>query len=98
MLKKRIIATIVVKNSIAVQSFAYAKWLPLGKPQCLAENFDRWGADEIVLLSIDRKDEGPDLELIKSISELGLTTPFIYGGGIRNSKDAIEVINSGAER
>jgi len=98
MLKKRIIATIVVKNSIAVQSFAYAKWLPLGKPQCLAENFDRWGADEIVLLSIDRKDEGPDLELIKSISELGLTTPFIYGGGIRNCKDAIEVINSGAER
>ena len=98
MLKKRIIATIVVKNNIAVQSFSYKKWLPLGKPFCLAENFDRWGADEIVLLSIDRKKKGPDLELIKSISALGLTTPFTYGGGIRNSKDAIEVINSGAER
>lgn len=98
MLKKRIIATVIVKNNMAVQSFSYVKWLPLGKPKCIVENFDRWGADEIVLLSIDRKDKGPDLELIKSISELGLTTPFTYGGGIRNSKDAIEVINSGAER
>ncbi|MBO8232360.1 hypothetical protein CU311_06660 [Prochlorococcus marinus str. MU1402] len=98
MLKKRIIATIVVKNSMAVQSFSYKEWLPLGKPYCLAENFDRWGADEIVLLSTDRQNNGPDFELIKSISALGLTTPFTYGGGIRNSKDAIEVINSGAER
>lgn len=98
MLKKRIIATIVVKDSIAVQSFSYKKWLPIGKPKCLAENFNRWGADEIVLLSTDREGKGPDIKLIKEISELGLTTPFTYGGGIRNIEDAIKVINSGAER
>ena len=72
--------------------------MPLGKPEYLAENFDRWGADEIVLLCIDRDSKGPDLNLIRKIGELGLTTPFCYGGGIRNRKDAIEVINSGAER
>ena len=98
MLKKRIIATIVIKDGIAVQSFSYKRWLPLGKPKCMAENFDRWGADEIVLLSTDREGKGPDLKLIKQISELGLTTPLTYGGGIRNIEDAIKVINYGAER
>jgi len=98
MLKKRIIATIVVKDGIAVQSFSYKKWLPLGEPRCMAENFDRWGADEIVLLSTDRAGKGPDFKLIQEISELGLTTPLTYGGGIRNTEDAIKVINTGAER
>lgn len=98
MLKKRIIATIVVKKGIAVQSFSYRKWLPLGRPELFAENYDRWGADEIVLLSTDRGRKGPDFDLIKAISEIGLNTPFTYGGGIRNRKDAIEVVNSGAER
>lgn len=98
MLKKRIIATIIVKDDWAVQSFSYKSWLPLGKPECLAENYDRWGADEIVLIVVDRFDNGPDLELIKKISSLGLTTPLTYSGGIRNKKDAVSVINAGAER
>ena len=98
MLKKRIIATIVVKDNWAVQSFSYKNWLPLGKPECLAENYDRWGADEIVIISIDRGDKGPDLNLIKKIGSFGLTTPLTYSGGIRNKCDAISVINAGAER
>lgn len=98
MLKKRIIATIIVKNNWAVQSFSYKSWLPLGKPECLAENYDRWGADEIVIISIDREDKGPDLDLIEKIGSLGLATPLTYSGGIRNKYDAISVIKAGAER
>ena len=54
MLKKRIIGTVLVKDNIAVQSFSYSKWLPIGKPECIVKNLDRWGADEIVVISLKR--------------------------------------------
>ena len=53
MLKKRIIGVVNVKDNIAVQSFGFNRYLPLGKPECLIENLDRWGADEIILNIID---------------------------------------------
>ena len=36
--KKRLIATIVVKDNLAVQSFGYGNYLPLGSPPILATN------------------------------------------------------------
>ena len=54
MIKKRIIGTVVVKNGIAVQSFSYGKYLPLGKPEIIIKNLDRWGVDEILINVIDR--------------------------------------------
>jgi imidazole glycerol-phosphate synthase subunit HisF len=100
MLKKRLVGVITVKDGWGVQSFGYAKHLPLGRPECLAENFDRWGADEILVLCIDRSRRGlgPDLELLKRLSKLGLSTPLSYGGGIRTAADARSVVQSGAER
>ena len=100
MLIKRIIATVVVKNGWAVQSFGYQRYLPLGSPKCLVENLDRWGVDEILVLCIDRYacDAGPDFELLDQIGALGLSTPIIYAGGIRDAKDADKVLKSGADR
>ena len=57
-------------------SHLHRRWLPLGKPECLVENLDRWGADGIVVLAIDRGDQGPDLKLIERLSGLGLSTPL----------------------
>ena len=67
MLKKRLIGIVLVKDGWAVQSFGYRRCLPLGKPECLVENLDRWGADEIFVLNIDRSTDniGPDFELLK---------------------------------
>ncbi len=98
MLRKRLIATVIVRQGWAVQSFGYARWLPLGKPECLVENLDRWGADRIVVLVIDRGDTGPDISLIKRLSNLGLSTPLTYGGGLRNEVDARAAVQAGAER
>ena len=100
MLKKRLIGVITVKDNKAVQSISYKNYLPIGSPKLVAENLDRWGADEIICLSIDRSKRkyGPDFDLINSISSSSLSTPITYGGGIRDSKDASEVIKSGAER
>ena len=100
MFKKRLIGMVIVRNSWAIQSFGYNKYLPLGKPECIVENLDRWGVDEICLLSIDRSSNnlGPDFKLLEKIGKLGLKTPFIYGGGIKSVSDAIKVIQLCADR
>lgn len=100
MLRKRLIGVITVKNGWAVQSFGYRRHLPLGRPECLAENLDRWGADEILVLCIDRSRDklGPDLSLVRRLGGLGLSTPLTYGGGIRTADEAVAVIQAGAER
>lgn len=100
MLKKRLIGVVTVKNGWAVQSFGYHRYLPLGKPECMVENLDRWGADEILVQSIDRSGAkaGPDYELLGKLARLGLSTPLIYGGGMRTVEDGIKVIQSGADR
>lgn len=100
MLKKRLVGVITVKNGWAVQSFGYGRHLPLGKPEIMAENLDRWGADEIILQSIDRsfKQLGPDFTLLDRVAKMGLGTPIIFSGGIRTVEEGIRVIQSGADR
>ena len=98
MLRKRLLGAVIVREGWAVQSFGYRRWLPLGKPECLVENLDRWGADGIVVLAIDRGDQGPDLKLIERLSGLGLSTPLTYGGGLSTEEHARAAVRGGAER
>ena len=100
MLKKRLITAIIVKNDIAVQSFSYSKYLPLGSPLIFVENYNRWNVDEILIQSIDRSrlGLGPDFKLLNRISSKTINTPLIYGGGIRTVNDARNVIKIGADR
>ncbi len=99
MLKKRLIGVVTVKDGQAVQSFGYRRYLPLGKPEYLLENLERWAVDEIFVQVIDRaQKEGPDFQLLDRLGKLGLSTPLLYGGGIANASDATEVIRRGAER
>lgn len=100
MLKKRLIGVVTVRNGWAVQSFGYRRHLPLGHPECLVENLDRWGADEILVQVIDRSagDQGPDFHLLERLGRLGLETPLIYGGGIATADHAVRAIQSGADR
>lgn len=100
MINKRIIGVVTVRRGWAVQSFGYGRYLPLGKPEVLVENLDRWGADEILLQCIDRTSsgEGPDMALLDRIGKRGLSTPLIYGGGIRHAQDAVDCVNAAADR
>jgi cyclase len=99
-LKKRLIGVITVRGGQAVQSVAYRRHLPLGRPEVLAENLDRWGVDEILVQCIDRsvRQEGPDLGLLERMSRCGLATPLTYVGGIRGAADAVDAVRAGAER
>lgn len=100
MLKKRLIGVITVKDGWAVQSFGYKRYLPLGKPEVMIQNLDRWGADEILIQCIDRtlQGQGPDLDVLDKISKLGIATPLIYAGGISQREDAAKVVSRGADR
>ena len=100
MIKKRIAAAIVVKNERVVQSFEYRKYLPLGSVAAITENLDRWSVDEIIVLDIDRtrNNLGPNLNLLKNICSIPISTPLTYAGGITTVQDALNVIDSGAER
>jgi len=98
MIPKRLIGVVTVKDGWAVQSFGYRRWLPLGRPEVVVENLDRWGADEILLQCIDRGDRGPDIALLERLCKRGLSTPLIYQGGIGSVADGVAVIQTGAER
>ena len=98
MIKKRLVGVITVRQGWAVQSFGYQHHLPLGRPEVLAENLDRWGVDEILLQCIDRAGLGPDLELLARITKKGLSTPLTYQGGIRSVAEGVAAVQAGAER
>jgi cyclase len=100
MVKKRLVGVITVKDGWAVQSFGYRRYLPLGKPEVLAENLDRWGADEILVQCIDRSPRNlpPDFGVLERIARKGLSTPTIFSGGIRTLEHGIRAISSGADR
>lgn len=100
MLGKRLIGVITVRQGWAVQSFGYERYLPLGRPEVLARNLDRWGADEILISCIDRTAAGlgPDYATIARVAAIGLSTPLIYGGGIGDSEQGVSVIGAGADR
>ncbi len=97
---KRLIGVITVKDNWVVQSIGYKKYRPIGKINVAVENLDRWQLEEILVVDISRSknDLGPNLELLESIADLKIATPLTYAGGIRNSKDAVNVINAGADR
>ena len=100
MIKNRLIGVVTVLDDWAVQSIGYRKYLPLGNPKVIVKNLDNWGADEIFILSINRskKNLGPDLPLIRSVTNSSISTPLIYGGGINSLKQAEDCIKSGCER
>lgn len=89
-----------MKDGIAVQSFGYKKYLPLGSPEILVENLSRWGVDEIAVIDISCTKRGSkiDYELVGKLADSSSGTPLIYGGGIRSSKDASLLIQKGADR
>ena len=97
---KRLIATVLVKQGIAVQSFGYNKFLPLGKPEVVIKNLDRWMVDEILVISIDHEsfNPEPDLKLLEKIVNKHITTPLIFGGGVRTINQAKSLIQNGADR
>ena len=97
---KRLVGVVVIKDGWAVQSMGYSNYLPLGRPEIVVENYDRWQLDEILVVDIDSSkfDSGPNFDLLRKISSRKIMTPLCYMGGIRNVDDALELVKMGADR
>ena len=99
MLKKRVVATVVVKDGIVVQSINFKKFLPVGKPHIAIEYLNSWGIDEIILLDItatkDKRD--PDFEMVKKCSEKCFV-PLTVGGGINCIEHIDKLMACGADK
>jgi len=96
----RLIATVVCFDGRVIQSISYKIKFPIGDIAETVINLDRWGVDEILILSIDRsiRKLGPDFELLNKLRSMAVTTPIVYGGGISSIQHAHDVISSGADR
>ena len=99
MLKKRIIACLVVKNGIVVQSIGFNKYLPVGRPEIQVEYFTNWGVDEILIIDIDATQKGiePNYSMIEKISKV-CYVPLTVGGGITDILHIQKLIQHGADK
>ncbi len=99
MLKKRIVAVVVVRDGIVVQSIGFKTYRPVGKPEITVEFLCQWGADEIILLDISatRADRGPDIEMVKRVAKKCLL-PLTVGGGITKLEHVNCLIHGGADK
>jgi cyclase len=94
---KRLVATLVIKDEKLVKSYGYQFWRPAGTIYTALKNLDRWSVDEILILDISRNSKIND-NVLNQIEMAKVTTPVIYGGGIRNSYDVQKLLNVGCDR
>lgn len=99
MLKQRIIASLIIKNGIVVQSIGFKKYLPIGSLGICVENLNRWGVDEIIILDIDASKENRTIEskLIQEATKISFV-PISVGGGLKTIKEIELMLKSGADK
>jgi cyclase len=99
MLKKRVVATVVVKDGIVVQSINFKKYLPVGKPPIALEFLNQWGIDEIILIDISasKKNKEPNYSVVEKASEKCFV-PLTVGGGISKIEHIQRLMQCGADK
>jgi len=99
MLKKRLIACLLLKNDLIVQSIGFDKYLPIGSPKFPLERLNKWDVDEIIFLDISafRENRKFDIKILEVLSK-SCFVPLTVGGGIRNVEDVRMLIRSGADK
>jgi cyclase len=99
MLKKRLIACLLLRDGLIVQSFGFRRYLPIGRPRFPIEFVVKWDVDEIVLLDMSASPQGrgPDENVLEMLSQY-CYVPLTVGGGIRNVEEVRGVIRAGADK
>lgn len=99
MLKKRIVAALVVREGIVVQSKEFKSYLPIGKPEIAVDFLNQWGIDEIIItdVSATKYNKEPNYDLVKKIASK-CQVPLTVGGGISELSHIKKLMNSGADK
>ncbi|QWD72729.1 imidazole glycerol phosphate synthase subunit HisF [Polynucleobacter sp. UB-Raua-W9] len=99
MVKKRLIASLLMRDGLMVQSLGFSQYLPIGHPRFPIEFVVKWDVDEIILLDISarKNGSGPNSEIIKLLSHFCFV-PLTVGGGIESVADVRKLIRAGADK
>lgn len=99
MYAKRIIPCLDVKNGRVVKGTSFVNLRDAGDPvQCAAE-YDKQGADELVLLDITASSDARNimLDIVTQVANT-IFIPFTVGGGIRTVDDFTALLRAGADK
>lgn len=99
MYAKRIIPCLDVKNGRVVKGVNFVNLRDAGDPVECAIEYDKKGADELVLLDITATHEGRGtmLDIVSRVAN-SIFIPFTVGGGIRTTEDFKELLRAGADK
>lgn len=101
MLAKRVIPTVLVRGKTAFKGpgFGARCTRSLGSALSICLTHGRRGVDELLILDIGATPEnrGPDLDLIRELTE-ECFTPVTVGGGVRTLDDIKALLRAGADK
>jgi cyclase len=99
MYAKRIIPCLDVNEGRVVKGVSFVNLRDAGDPVEAAAEYDRQGADELVLLDITASAQarGTILDIVGRVAER-IFIPFTVGGGIRTADDFTALLRAGADK
>ena len=99
MYAKRIIPCLDVKNGRVVKGMSFVNLIDAGNPVEAAIQYDKEGADELVLLDITATSDGRDtmVDIVEKVAN-SIFIPFTVGGGIRSVDDFNTMLRAGADK
>lgn len=99
MLAPRVIPCLDVNDGRVVKGIRFANLRDAGDPAEAAAEYERQGADEIVILDISATPQGRAnaVATVRAVRSV-LTIPLTVGGGIRTADDAGRLLANGADR
>ncbi len=99
MYAKRIIPCLDVNNGRVVKGTSFVNLRDAGDPVEAAIEYDKQGADELVLLDITASSQarGIILDIVSKVADQ-IFIPFTVGGGIRTVEDFTALLRAGADK
>ena len=99
MYAKRIIPCLDVKNGRVVKGVSFVNLRDAGDPVECAAQYNKVGADELVLLDITATHEGRStmIDIVERVAST-IFIPFTVGGGIRGLDDFTAMLRAGADK
>lgn len=99
MYAKRIIPCLDLKNGRVVKGENFVGLRDAGDPVEAAAEYDRQGADELVLLDITASSDSRNImtDVVRRVAQQ-IFIPFTVGGGIRTAEDFTEILRAGADK
>ena len=99
MLPVRIIPCLDVRDGRVVKGVQFRGLTDQGDPAALAREYERQGADEVVVLDVTATTEvrATRLDTVRAV-RAGLSVPLTVGGGIGGVDDAMALLEAGADK